>query len=87
LSASQAANTPSFSSSQSDILTVEQAGHFLGMTKRQVWEMTRARGRARMAMPVPLLRVNGNIRFKRSSLETWVNNLEEYERTGRLPST
>ena len=56
------------------------------MTRRQVWEMTRARGQARMPIPIPLLRVNGNIRFKRSSLETWVNQLEEYERTGKLPN-
>jgi hypothetical protein len=37
-----------------------------------------------MPLPLPLLRLNGNLRFKRSSLERWVNDLEQYERTGRL---
>lgn len=63
------------------ILTVEQAAEYLGMNKRQVWEMTRARGQARMPLPIPVIRINGNIRFKRSSLERWVDRLEEYERT------
>lgn len=55
------------------------------MNKRQVWEMTRARGLARMPVPIPLIRINGNVRFKRSSLERWVDELEAYERAGRLP--
>jgi predicted DNA-binding transcriptional regulator AlpA len=58
------------------LLTVEQAAQLLSMTKRQVWEMTRARGLARMAVPIPLIRINGNIRFKQSSLEAWVDQME-----------
>lgn len=38
-----------------------------------------------MPIPIPLLRVNGNLRFLKSSLERWVRQLEEYERTGKLP--
>ncbi|MHB8392281.1 MAG: helix-turn-helix domain-containing protein [Acidobacteriaceae bacterium] len=63
------------------LLTVEQVAQFLSMTKRQVWEMTRQRGLARMSVPIPLIRINGNIRFKQSSLEAWVNQLEVKERT------
>ena len=37
-----------------------------------------------MPIPIPVIRINGNIRFKRSSLERWVDRLEEYERTGRV---
>ncbi|MFL6437720.1 MAG: helix-turn-helix domain-containing protein [Terriglobales bacterium] len=73
-------------SPQSDILTVAQAAHFLCMTRRQVWEMTRARGQAKMPLPIPHFRVNGNIRFRRDSLEQWARDLETYQRTGRLPS-
>jgi len=81
----EVAAAPPFQSSNPEILSVEQAAQFLGMTKPQVWEMTRARGRARMPLPIPLIRINGNLRFRRSSLERWVDQLEIYERTGLLP--
>jgi len=64
---------------QSELLTVEQAAEFLNMTKGQIHEMTRARGRERMPIPIPLLRINGNLRFRRSSLEKWLNEIEQYE--------
>ena len=64
---------------QSELLTVEQAAEFLNMTKGQIHEMTRARGRERMPIPTPLLRINGNLRFRRSSLEKWLNEIEQYE--------
>jgi hypothetical protein len=64
---------------QSELLTVEQAAEFLNMTKGQIHEMTRARGRERMPIPIPLLRINGNLRFRRASLEKWLNEIEQYE--------
>lgn len=70
-----------------EILTIQEAADFLRMNRSQIYDMTRARAKARMPIPIPLIRVNGNIRFKRSSLETWINQLEEYERTGRLPGS
>ena len=63
----------------SELLTVEQAAEFLNMTKGQIHEMTRVRGRERMPIPIPLLRINGNLRFRRSSLEKWLNEIEQYE--------
>ncbi len=39
-----------------------------------------------MPIPIPMMRINGNIRFRRSSLEQWIDELEQYERTGKLPS-
>jgi len=82
-----AAVHPSVKQPQQQILTVEQAAQYLGVSKRQVWEMTRARGLARMPIPIPLIRINGNVRFKLSSLQNWVDQLEAYERIGRLPVT
>ena len=70
---------------QSELLTVEQAAEFLNMTKGQIHEMTRARGRERMPIPIPLLRINGNLRFRRSSLEKWLNEIEQYEHQQSLP--
>ena len=64
---------------QSELLTVEQAAKFLNMTKGQIHEMTRARGRERMPIPIPLLRINGNLRFRRPSLEKWLIEIEQYE--------
>jgi predicted DNA-binding transcriptional regulator AlpA len=69
----------------SELLTVEQAAEFLNMTKGQIHEMTRARGRERMPIPIPLLRINGNLRFRRSSLEKWLNEIEQYEHQQSLP--
>jgi excisionase family DNA binding protein len=86
LAPDSAASLPTSKQPHQQILTVEQAAQYLGMTKRQVWEMTRARGQARMPLPIPVLRINGNIRFKQSSLERWVDQLEAYERTGQLPT-
>ena len=70
---------------QSELLTVEQAAEFLNMTKGQIHEMTRARGRERMPIPIPLLKINGNLRFRRSSLEKWLNEIEQYEHQQSLP--
>jgi hypothetical protein len=64
---------------QSELLTVEQAAKFLNMTKGQIHEMTRARGRKRMPIPIPLLGINGNLRFRRPSLEKWLIEIEQYE--------
>ena len=69
------------SNGNEQILTVDQAAQYLGMNKRQIWEMTRARGQARMPVPIPVIRINGNIRFKKSSLERWIDQLEEHGRT------
>jgi predicted DNA-binding transcriptional regulator AlpA len=60
---------------QPEILTVAEAAAFLRMSVRQIYEMSRRRGK-NLELPLPLLRVNGNLRFKRSSLENWVNELE-----------
>jgi len=54
------------------ILTVDEAAEFLRLSKSQLYTMTRARSRARMARPVPVLKVNGNLRFAKESLEKWL---------------
>lgn len=68
-----------------EILTIEQAAEMLNLTRRQCYEMTRSRGRERMPIPIPLIRINGNIRFRRNDLAKWLDQLAEYERTGRVP--
>ena len=59
------------------LLTVKEAAELLRMKPSQLYSMTKARGRARMAKPIPTLRLNGNLRFSKESLEQWLNELEE----------
>ena len=58
------------------ILTVQEAAEFLRMTPSQIYSMCKKRGRERMAKPLPVLRVNSNIRFVKESLEAWLKELE-----------
>jgi predicted DNA-binding transcriptional regulator AlpA len=57
------------------ILTIDELATFLKMTRRQVYNLTRARGQARMQHPLPVLRINGNVRFRRCDVETWLAEL------------
>ena len=59
------------------LLTVKEAADFLKMTPSQLYSMTKKRGRARMDKPIPVLRLNGNLRFSQESLEEWLKQLEE----------
>ena len=38
--------------------------------------MTRERARARMSEPIPVLRINSNLRFSKESLIEWLKKLE-----------
>lgn len=60
-----------------DILTVTEVAELLKMSPSQVYSMTRKRGKARMSRPIPVLNLNGNLRFRRSDLEKWLAELAE----------
>jgi predicted DNA-binding transcriptional regulator AlpA len=55
-----------------EILTVQGVADLLKMTKSQVYEMCRARTRARRTYPIPMMRLNGNLRFRRSDILEWL---------------
>ena len=59
------------------LLTVREAAEFLKMTETQIYTLNKARSRARMQRPIPVLRINGNVRFSKESLERWLAELEE----------
>ena len=59
------------------LLTVKEAAEFLKMSASQIYSMTKARGRERMEKPIPTLRLNGNLRFSKESLEQWLSEVEE----------
>lgn len=60
-----------------EILPVEELATLLKMTKRQIYEMTNTRTRtgAMKEHPLPVLKINGNLRFRKSDVETWVEGL------------
>ena len=56
-----------------EILTISEVADLLKMKVSQVYSMTSARGRARMSAPIPILRLNGNIRFRRQDILEWLD--------------
>jgi excisionase family DNA binding protein len=65
---------------QDEILTVNEVAELLKMSREQVYEQTRNRARVRNAHPIPAIRINGNLRFRRSDIERWLDRLSESER-------
>lgn len=59
------------------ILTIAEAAEFLRMKPSNLYSMTRERGRARMEKPIPVIRLNGSLRFAKESLVEWLTDLEE----------
>jgi predicted DNA-binding transcriptional regulator AlpA len=59
----------------SEIWTIDRLAQFLQMSRAQAYNLTRARARARMKNPVPVLRINGNIRFSRAAIEAWLQRI------------
>jgi excisionase family DNA binding protein len=62
-----------------EILTVDELASVLKMTKRQVYEMTSTRTRtgAMKKNPLPVVRINGNLRFRRVDVEAWLAKLAQ----------
>ena len=60
-----------------EILTVDELASLLKMNRRQIYSMTESRTRARQKHPLPIMRVNGNLRFSRTAVEAWLQQLQE----------
>jgi predicted DNA-binding transcriptional regulator AlpA len=63
----------------SEILTVDELATLLKMTKRQIYTLTETRSRTSGSMktyPLPALKINGNLRFRRASIEEWLLEVE-----------
>ncbi|MGA9899590.1 MAG: helix-turn-helix domain-containing protein [Terriglobales bacterium] len=63
-----------------EVMTIDELAAMLKMTRRQIYELTSTRAQVRHKHPIPILRINGNIRFRRSDIEAW---LEELAAEGR----
>ena len=58
-----------------EILTVSDIAKLLKFSKGQVYDLTRSRAKIRQTLPIPTLRINGNLRFLRSEIEQWLRQL------------
>jgi predicted DNA-binding transcriptional regulator AlpA len=60
-----------------DILTLEELSDWLKMKPSQIYTMCRTRSQERMANPLPVLRINSNLRFRRSDIEKWLDQISQ----------
>jgi excisionase family DNA binding protein len=58
------------------LLNLSQAAELLGLTKQQLYELTRSRSRRRQAIPLPFIKLGKRCAFRRESLERWITQLE-----------
>ena len=64
----------------SEILTIDELAQFLEeLSRSAIYSMTRRRARVRMDNPLPALRINGNIRFRKSDVEKWLDEIAREE--------
>lgn len=63
----------------SEILTVNDLAALLKMSKAQVYELTKERTRsgAMRNNPIPFLKINGNVRFRKVDIDGWLGKLVE----------
>jgi predicted DNA-binding transcriptional regulator AlpA len=61
----------------SELLTIDDLAPILKLSKRSLYELTRARVRAKQKHPLPMIRINGNVRFVRADVERWIEQLKQ----------
>jgi len=63
-------------SGQPLLLNLQQAAELLGLSKPQLYELCRSRSRVRQAVPLPCVKLEKRLAFRRESLERWIEQLE-----------
>jgi predicted DNA-binding transcriptional regulator AlpA len=60
-----------------EILTVDERASLLKMSKKQIYTMceTRTRNGGMKDYPLPVLKINGNLRFLRKDVDSWLARL------------
>ena len=61
---------------ENDILTVAEVAELLKCKKSSIYNLTRHRGQARYDNPIPVLRLPMGLRFRRSSVLSWLKSQE-----------
>lgn len=59
------------------LLSLEEAGKLIGHTRSQMFELTRARSRARQAVPIPIVKIGKRCMVRKEALEKWIVALEQ----------
>ena len=64
-----------------EILTVTEVAAYLKMSKRQVYTMceTRTREGSMKNHALPVLKINGNLRFRKADVDSWLARLIEHK--------
>jgi predicted DNA-binding transcriptional regulator AlpA len=70
---------PGFVAEPHEILTIAELATLLKMTKRQIYTMCETRTRNASLHPLPLLKINGNLRFRKADVDSWLMRLAERE--------
>jgi predicted DNA-binding transcriptional regulator AlpA len=71
------ASSEALQTTQSEIITVAEVAAILKCRPSSVYNLTRKRGLARYAHPLPVIRLPLGLRFKRSSILRWLDDIEE----------
>lgn len=58
------------------LMNLEEAGKFLGLTRNQMFELTRERSQARRAVRLPVVRIGKRCMVRKESLQQWVLEME-----------
>ncbi len=64
------------SQNQPLLVSLSEAASLLGLTKEQLYELTRHRSRVRQTIPLPYVRLGKRLAFRKESLERWIAELE-----------
>jgi len=59
------------------LLSMDEAANLLKLTRKQLYELTRNRSRCRQSLPIPMVRLGKRKMFRASSLNTWIQQIEE----------
>jgi predicted DNA-binding transcriptional regulator AlpA len=59
------------------ILNLDDLCQLLKMSRAQCYGLCRTRTIARMSKPLPTLRINGNLRWRLSDVERWLDELSK----------
>jgi predicted DNA-binding transcriptional regulator AlpA len=58
-----------------EILNVADVAELLRMSRSQIYTLTRRRA-LRNSHPIPVIRLSGNLRFRRASVLAWLSQIE-----------
>ncbi len=69
-----------------EILTIDELAALLKMSKRQIYTMCEARTRngSMKTHPLPVLKINGNLRFRKPDVDSWLAKLLQGKATEQV---